>query len=173
MFVFAAQMEAAGLTEKVVEDHIFNFSFPSCERLSPPVLVFQKVGFSYDGKIENALYRGVEVGVDMDSRIALVGPNGAGKSTLLKLIMQEIQPTEGEIRKHLHVQLGRYNQHSNDQLDQTATPLDYFRSVFADEKMEEQDWRSYLGRFGISGPMQKTPIGNLSDGQKSRVGKED
>jgi len=36
------------------------------------------------------IYRDVEFGVDLDTRLALVGPNGAGKSTLLKLISGEV-----------------------------------------------------------------------------------
>ena len=32
------------------------------------------------------LYEDLDIGVDCDSRIALVGPNGCGKSTLLKLM---------------------------------------------------------------------------------------
>lgn len=37
------------------------------------------------------IYKNLEFGVDLDSRIALVGPNGAGKSTLLKLIAGEVR----------------------------------------------------------------------------------
>ena len=37
------------------------------------------------------IYKGVEFGVDLDTRVALVGPNGAGKSTLLKLIAGEVK----------------------------------------------------------------------------------
>ena len=36
------------------------------------------------------IYKNLEFGVDLESRIALVGPNGAGKSTLLKLIDGEV-----------------------------------------------------------------------------------
>ena len=36
------------------------------------------------------IYKTVEFGVDLESRIALVGPNGAGKSTLLKLLDGEV-----------------------------------------------------------------------------------
>jgi len=164
------KMEAAGLTEKVEKDVTFNFEFPKCERLAPPVLVFQKLGFSYSGDMHvGALYDNVDVGVDMDSRVALVGPNGAGKSTLLKLMLDQLKPTTGEIRKHLHLSIGKYDQHSNDQLDVNMCPLDFIRKVYADKNLEEQEWRTYLGRFGVSGPMQKQPIGTLSDGQKSRV----
>lgn len=34
---------------------------------------------------------------------------------------------------------------------------------------EEDEWRAYIGRYGITGRMQTTKIGQLSDGQKSRI----
>ena len=36
------------------------------------------------------IYRNIDFGVDLETRVALVGPNGAGKSTLLKLIDGEV-----------------------------------------------------------------------------------
>jgi ATP-binding cassette subfamily F protein 2 len=47
------------------------------------VLPFDEVSFSYSGKPEEFLYEKLNLGVDCDSRVALVGPNGCGKSTLL------------------------------------------------------------------------------------------
>lgn len=163
------KMEAAGLTEKVEQGHQFNFRFPDCDRLAPPVLSFINLGFAYSGKEEDMLYRGLELGVDMDSRIALVGPNGAGKSTLLKLICKEIDPTVGQMRSHLDLKLGRYHQHSTDQLDPDLEVLDFMQKRYPEKKMEEEDWRKAIGRYGISGKQQKTKIGELSDGLKSRI----
>ena len=40
------------------------------------------------------IYKNLEFGMDLDTRLALVGPNGAGKSTLLKLIYGDLIPTE-------------------------------------------------------------------------------
>ena len=40
--------------------------------------------FGYEGY--ETLYEGLDFGLDMDSRVAIVGPNGAGKSTFLKLL---------------------------------------------------------------------------------------
>lgn len=37
------------------------------------------------------IYKNLDFGVDLDTRVALVGPNGAGKSTLLKLIAGEVR----------------------------------------------------------------------------------
>ena len=50
--------------------------------------------------------------MDLDTRVALVGPNGAGKSTLLKLLAGELNPTDGLVRKHNHLKIGRYHQAS-------------------------------------------------------------
>ena len=46
------------------------------KHLPPPVLAFHDVTFGYP-KCE-PLYTNVNLGVDLDSRAALVGPNGAG-----------------------------------------------------------------------------------------------
>ncbi|XP_063902186.1 LOW QUALITY PROTEIN: ABC transporter F family member 2-like [Zophobas morio] len=163
------KMVAEGLVEPVEKEKPVNFKFPSCDTLSPPVCAFQNVGFSYSGKKGPMLYVGLEFGIDLDSRIALVGPNGAGKSTLLKLINQEVAPTVGTIQRHSHLRIARYHQHSEDQLDPEMTPLEYIQSQFREKGLELEQWRQQLGRFGISGKCQTSPIKTLSDGQKSRI----
>lgn len=163
------KMEADGLVEKVKEEKKFNFYFPDCEKLPPPVLQITGVSFSYNGLKKDYLYQNLDLSVDMDSRVALVGPNGAGKSTLLKLMVGDLEPCEGMVRRNPHLRIGRYHQHSVDQLDLDATPLDFMRSKYEHLKMEEVAWRQQIGKFGITGYAQSTPIGQLSDGQKSRL----
>lgn len=163
------KMKAAGLIEMPAKDHQFKFDFPECELLPSPVLALNRVGFAYSGDMKDALYTNVSCGVDMDSCVALVGPNGAGKSTLLKLFCGDLSATEGEIKRHLHLNFGRYHQHSVEQLDEKKTPMEFVPSQFPDVKLEEQGWRGHLGKFGVSGKMQKTPIGKLSDGQRTRI----
>merc|ERR1719473_1680854 len=95
----------------------YQFAFPDSEQISPPVMAFTQVSFSYSGEKKDHLYEKLELGVDLDSRIALVGPNGAGKSTLLKLMLKEIEPTEGDIKRSGKLRIGHYNQHSEAVLD--------------------------------------------------------
>ena len=52
----------------------------------------QKVSFRYN-ETTPWIYKNLEFGMDLDTRLALVGPNGAGKSTLLKLIAGEVKMT--------------------------------------------------------------------------------
>ncbi|KAG2208952.1 hypothetical protein INT47_011092 [Mucor saturninus] len=163
------KMEAAGLIEKVENPLAFKFSFTDVAKLPPPVLAFQDVSFAWDGKMENCLYRHLELGIDMDSRIALVGPNGAGKSTLLKLMDNELVPTGGRIQKHTALKLGKYSQHSNDQLDSSVSAIDYMRNKFPHVSTDLTHWRQQLGRYGLTGSHQTSLISTLSDGLKSRL----
>ncbi|KAI8980429.1 P-loop containing nucleoside triphosphate hydrolase protein [Pilobolus umbonatus] len=163
------KMEAAGLIEKVEAPLPFKFSFTDIPKLPPPVLAFEDVSFAYDGNREHCLYKHLELGVDMDSRIALVGPNGAGKSTLLKLMNGELIPTDGRVQRHIALKLGKYSQHSNDQLDNDLSPIDYMRKKFPNEGSDMEHWRRQLGRYGLTGQHQTSLIGTLSDGLKSRL----
>jgi ATP-binding cassette subfamily F protein 2 len=163
------KMEADGLVEKVREEKKFNFYFPDCGTLPPPVLQVSDVSFSYNGNKKDYLYENLNLSVDLDSRVALVGPNGVGKSTLLKLMVGDLEATEGTVRRNPHLRIGRYYQHSVDQLDMDATPLHFMRKTYDHLQMDEPEWRQQIGKFGITGYAQTTPIGQLSDGQKSRL----
>ena len=57
--------------------------------IPPPVIMVQNVSFRYNEETPY-IYKNLEFGLDLDSRLALVGPNGAGKSTLLKLIYGDV-----------------------------------------------------------------------------------
>ncbi|KAJ1915997.1 ABC transporter ATP-binding protein arb1 [Mycoemilia scoparia] len=163
------KMEADGLIEKVEHPHPISFKFTSVNRLPPPVLSFDNVSFSYDGNIDNALYRDVDLGVDMDSRVALVGPNGTGKSTLLKLMMGTLDATEGRVQAHNQLKIAKYSQHSADQLDLEKSSIDYLRDKFGHISQEIDYWRRWLGRFGLTGSHQTSLISTLSDGLRSRL----
>ncbi|KIN05831.1 hypothetical protein OIDMADRAFT_154365 [Oidiodendron maius Zn] len=163
------KMEADGFIQKVEQDRVFTFRFADVEKLPPPVLSFDDVTFSYSGKTEDDLYRNLDLGVDMDSRTALVGPNGVGKSTLLRLMTGKLNPTGGQVSRHTHLKMGIYSQHSSEQLDLTKSALDFVRDKYSDKSQDYQYWRQQLGKYGLSGDAQTALMGTLSEGQKSRI----
>jgi len=163
-----AKMEASGLTEKVQQDKILILRFSDPGTLPPPVVQFNHVHFGYSPDPKDELYSDLDFGIDLDSRIALVGPNGVGKSTLLKLLVGQLNSTQGMVRRHQHLRIAWYHQHLTDQLDLDLSALDYMMKCFPGE-VEMEKMRQIVGRFGVTGKAQTVPMRVLSDGQKSRV----
>ncbi|XP_014498226.1 ABC transporter F family member 1 [Vigna radiata var. radiata] len=160
-----AKMERGGLTEKVVRDKILVFRFVDVGKLPPPVLQFVEVTFGYT--TDNLIYKNLDFGVDLDSRIALVGPNGAGKSTLLKLMTGDLVPVDGMVRRHNHLRIAQFHQHLAEKLDLELSALQFMIKEYPGN--EEERMRAAIGKFGLSGKTQVMPMKNLSDGQRSRV----
>ena len=92
-------------------------------------------------------------------------------------MLQDLSPTEGDVRINPHLRIGQYNQHSEDVLDLSLNPLDFMASKYPDginttegkKKMEVTDWRGMLGIYGISGDRQTLPMSTMSPGFRARV----
>jgi len=161
------KMVDSGLTEKVCSDKTVTFYFPDCDNIPPPVIMVQHVAFKYKGATKK-IYRDLDFGLDLDSRIALVGPNGAGKSTLIKLLTGDLVPTDGLIRKNPHVRMVRFHQHLHEILDLTLSAVEWLMQCFPEIK-ELEEMRKLVGKYGLTGRQQICPMRNLSDGQRCRI----
>merc|ERR1712216_766499 len=67
------------MLDDVIEDPSWKISFPDVEDIGTPVLQISSVSFGYPGS-KKTLFKKVNFGVDLTSRICILGPNGAGKS---------------------------------------------------------------------------------------------
>lgn len=165
------KMEEAGLIEEPFEETLFRFKFQDAGEMSPPLISFSEVAFSYSGRPEDYLFRDISFGIHPQSRIVLVGPNGAGKSTLLKLIVGEHSSTEGMISRRSGMSIGRFHQHSTEVLDLEMSPVDYIQSKYQERyptnRLEE--WRAVVGTYGIPKEYHLEKIKTLSDGLKTRL----
>ena len=77
-------------------------------------------------------------------------------------------PQEGIIRTHTHLKIARYHQHLHEQLDLDLSALEYMMKCFPEVK-EVEEMRRIIGRYGLTGRQQVSPIKQLSDGQRCRV----
>ncbi|KAF8568682.1 hypothetical protein P879_02729 [Paragonimus westermani] len=146
------------------KEYVVKFHFPNPPPLSPPLLGLHNVTFAYSG--QKPLFKDLNFGVDMSSRISIVGPNGVGKSTFLKLLTGEVEPTQGERRISHRVKIGKYDQHSADQLDLSLAPTEYLQKLF---NISYQEARSTLGKFGLESHAHTIANADLSGGQRARV----
>jgi len=103
-------------------------------------------------------------------RIGICGRNGLGKTTLLKLIIGQLEPTEGTVKIG---PLTKFNY-----VDQSRLQLNDDRSVLdeASDGTEFVIWgesrisvRSYLKRFLFSDDRIATQVRKLSGGERSRL----
>ncbi|KAB2965228.1 ATP-binding cassette domain-containing protein [Zoogloea sp.] len=103
-------------------------------------------------------------------RIGLVGPNGAGKTTLLKLILGELEPDAGRIRRGTRQTVAYFDQ-LRAQLDPEA-PLTEVISPGSDY-VEIAGHRThiigYLGDFLFSPQRARSPVKSLSGGERNRL----
>lgn len=146
------------------KEYTVKFTFPNPPPLSPPILGLHSVDFAYEG--QKPLFKNVDFGIDMDSRICIVGPNGVGKSTLLLLLTGKLNPSKGEMRKNHRLKVGFFNQQYADQLNMEETATEYLQRNF---NLPYQDSRKCLGRFGLESHAHTIQISKLSGGQKARV----
>eukprot|EP00095_Tigriopus_kingsejongensis_P009241 maker-scaffold495_size155559-snap-gene-0.33 protein:Tk09241 transcript:maker-scaffold495_size155559-snap-gene-0.33-mRNA-1 annotation:"atp-binding cassette sub-family f member 1-like" len=158
--------DETGLTELLERprEYMVKFRFPETSQLQPPILGLFEVTFKYPD--QHYLFKNVEFGIDMESRIAIVGPNGVGKSTFLKLLMNDLEPTSGEVRKNLRLKIGRYDQHSGEHLTAEESPTEYLMRLF---NLPVEKARKQLGSFGLQSHAHTIKMKDLSGGQKSRV----
>ncbi len=103
-------------------------------------------------------------------KIGIIGANGAGKTTLLKLILGELEPDEGKIKRGTRLNVAYFDQ-MRDQIDLDATLEDFISP--GSEWIEIGDKRthvkSYLGDFLFSPARANSPVRSLSGGERNRL----
>ncbi|MDI6758648.1 MAG: ABC-F family ATP-binding cassette domain-containing protein [Candidatus Omnitrophota bacterium] len=54
---------------------------------------------------KKTLFENISLSINQGEKIGLIGPNGSGKTTLFSLILQEIEPSAGDVivRKNIHI----------------------------------------------------------------------
>ncbi|OII73441.1 ABC transporter-like protein [Cryptosporidium ubiquitum] len=107
--------------------------------------------------------------IHSNSKIAICGGNGSGKTTILKLIMGQLNPTKGMIKRDPKIRIGYFAQHHIDSLDLTLNSIQQLQARYPGSDISEEKARNFLGRFGITGSLALEPLYVLSGGQKSRV----
>ncbi|MDE2049222.1 MAG: ATP-binding cassette domain-containing protein, partial [Betaproteobacteria bacterium] len=103
-------------------------------------------------------------------KVGLIGPNGAGKSTLLKLILGELQPDSGSVRRGTQLQVAYFDQ-MREGLNLDATLADFISpgSEWVESGGARKHVMSYLGDFLFSPARANSPIRSLSGGERNRL----
>ena len=125
------------------------------------------LGFSYN---DVPVVRDFSIRILRGDRIGILGPNGIGKTTLIKLLLGQIEPTEGKIGHGNNLQIAFFDQ-MRDQIDLDATVVDAIgegrdQIVINGKPKHVISW---LSDFLFTPARARSPIRSLSGGERARV----
>lgn len=143
------------------------FALNAGERSGDLVAEFDRVSKRFAAR---PLIEGLSMRIMRGDRIGLIGPNGAGKSTLIRLILGELEPDAGTVRRGTRLNIAYFDQ-LRAQLDPSATLADSISpgSDWVQLGGERKHIVSYLGEFLFPAQRVKSPISMLSGGERNRL----
>lgn len=139
-----------------------NLEMDATDRSGNDVIMLKDVSKRFGEKL---LFEDVNMHVTYRERIAMIGENGTGKSTLIKLILQQLNPDEGELRVGSNVKIGYLSQSIFSSIE-NKTVIEKFRD---EVKVTEGEARNILARFMFYGYMVFQKVSQLSGGERMRL----
>ncbi len=141
-----------------------NIKFPPAPRSGQVVVEASDLSKNY-GSLK--VLEKVGLKLDRGERVAFVGQNGQGKSTLAKILIGEVDYTEGGYTLGHNVQVGYYAQNQAEALYPTMTLLETMEMHTPPEMRTRL--RSILGAFMFTGEDQEKKVSVLSGGERARL----
>jgi len=138
------------------------------ERSGQMVLEVGRVSKSFDGRA--FVVRDFSARVMRGDRVGLIGANGSGKTTLLKLLIGELDPDDGEVRRGANVQIAYYDQ-QREQLDPERTVWETVADGLETVTINgaTQHVFGYLRDFLFPPERAQSPVRALSGGERNRL----
>ena len=141
-----------------------NIKFPPAPRSGQIVADIKGVGKAFG---EKRIFSDAEFTIERGQKIALVGRNGEGKTTFARMLIGELEQTEGEIKVGANVNIGYYAQNQDDLMDGEFTVFDTLDRVAVGDIRTRL--RDILGAFLFRGEDIDKKVKVLSGGERSRL----
>ena len=141
-----------------------NIKFPPAPRSGQIVVEAKEVGKSFG---EKHVFSGATFTIERGQKVALVGRNGEGKTTFARMVIGQLEPTEGSLRIGHNVKIGYYAQNQDDLMNGDFTVFDTLDRVAVGEIRTKL--RDILGAFLFRGEDIDKKVRVLSGGERARL----
>ena len=137
------------------------------KRVSKIVFEVKNISYSID---ELELVKELSLLILKGEKIGIIGGNGSGKSTLIRLLLGELMPTEGSIRRSKTIQLAYFDQ-MRESLNPNLKAMDFVSGGidYIDINGKSKHVIGYLRQFLFTGKQAMAPIKMFSGGEKNRL----
>lgn len=158
--------EVAGQTGPEVEVEM-DLVIPPPTQLGNRVVELTGVGIELGGQ---RLFSGFDFTFEHGRRVGVAGRNGLGKTTLLRLVLGQLEPTEGTVKTGTLTEFNYVDQ-GRLQLNEEHTVLEAVSDgtefvLFGEQRLS---LRGYLKRFLFADERISTQVKYLSGGERSRL----
>jgi ATP-binding cassette subfamily F protein uup len=132
-------------------------------------LVVEAKGVSF-ARGKRTIIRDFSTIIARGDRVGLIGPNGSGKTTLLRLLLGELEPDAGTVRRGTNLEIAYFDQ-LREELDPDRTVFD---SIAGGAELVEigsmqKHVLGYLQDFLFPPERARTPVRALSGGERNRL----
>ena len=141
-----------------------NIKFPPAPRSGQIVADIKGVGKAFG---DHRIFSDAEFTIHKGDKIALVGRNGEGKTTFARMLIGELEQSEGEIKIGANVSIGYYAQNQDDLMNGDFTVYDTLDRVAVGDIRTRL--RDILGAFLFRGEDVDKKVKVLSGGERSRL----
>jgi ATP-binding cassette subfamily F protein uup len=132
-------------------------------------IVFEVKKISYQiGELE--LVKEFSALILKGEKIGIIGGNGSGKSTLIRLLLGELQPDKGNIRRSKTIELAYFDQ-MREMLEPNMKAMDFVSGGrdYININGKDKHVIGYLRQFLFTGKQAMAPIRMFSGGEKNRL----
>ena len=139
--------------------------FPPAPRSGDVVFKATDLQAGYPGKV---VFRHADIEIRRGDKVALIGRNGEGKTTLMRIIMNQLDPQDGEARIGHQVHIGYFAQNQEEILDKKETVFSTLDRIAVGEIRTKL--RDILAQFLFRGEDIDKRVSVLSGGERARLG---
>ncbi|MFA7495862.1 MAG: ATP-binding cassette domain-containing protein [Acidithiobacillus sp.] len=139
----------------------------TAERSGALIAELDQVSFHYG---ERPIIRDFSTRIERGDRVGIIGPNGAGKTTLLRLILGELEPQQGRVRRGTKQEVAYFDQ-MRAALDPESRVVDAIAdgNDFIEINGERRHVLGYLQDFLFPPSRARGLIKALSGGERARL----